>query len=151
MDLVRRLFRSYQSWLNVDLCYADFEGELARLPGFYAAPAGGLWLAWNRGEAVGVVGMRRLDDAGSAEMKRLWVEPSAQGLGLGRKLAQVCLDGARARGYRRLKLDSLPRLERALALYRDLGFVPCPPYNDNPLDQVLFLEKDLSANVTERA
>ena len=144
MDEVRRLFRAYQAWLRVDLCYQNFDAELAGLPGAYAAPGGGLWLAVAEGAAVGAVALRPLDGDGSAEMKRLWVQPEAQGLGLGRALIDACLDAARAAGYRRVKLDSLPRLEAAMALYEACGFRPCPRYNDNALPEAVFLEKDLA-------
>ncbi|MEO1192111.1 MAG: GNAT family N-acetyltransferase [Pseudomonadota bacterium] len=144
MAEVARLFRAYEAWLQVPLCLEGFEAEVASLPGFYIAPAGGLWLARVEGRACGVVGLRPLEIAGACEMKRLWVEPSAQGLGLGRRLAETALAGAKERGYSRLLIDTLPKLETALALYRALGFRPRNRYNDNALPGVLFFEKDMT-------
>lgn len=151
MTRVARLFRDYEAWLGVSLCFQDFDKEVASLPGFYAPPKGGLWLAWRGEEAVAVVGLRPLEEPGTCEMKRLWVDPSAQGLGLGRALAELCVASAAARGYRRMRLDTLPKLTAAQALYRSMGFRSCTRYNDNNLPGVLFFERDLQAGVTERA
>ncbi len=143
MAAVARLFRDYEAWLGVPLCLQGFDEEVASLPGFYAPPAGGLWLAWLGERAVAVVGLRALPEPGCCEMKRLWVAPETQGLGLGRRLAETCLDAARALGYRRMRLDTLPKLTAALALYRSMEFRTCERYNDNNLPGVLFLEKEL--------
>ncbi len=151
MGEVARLFRDYEAWLGVSLCFQGFEQEVASLPGVYAPPAGGLWLVWRDGKAVAVVGLRALGCAGSCEMKRLWVDPSAQGLGLGRRLAELCVAEARARGYVTMRLDTLPTLTAAIALYETMGFRSSERYNDNNLPGVLFLEKDLTQGVTERA
>ncbi len=144
-ETVRRLFRRYQAWLQVDLCYQDFEAELAGLPGAYARPRGELFLLRDdAGQAVGCLGLRPLE-AGDCELKRLWVEAPARGFGAGRWLVQTAIGRARELGYRRVLLDTLPRLAPALHLYRTLGFVETAPYSDHPLDEVLFLALDLTA------
>lgn len=143
MAEVTRLFRDYEAWLGVPLCLQGFDEEVASLPGIYAPPAGGLWLAWLGERAVAVIGLRALPEPGSCEMKRLWVDPEAQGLGLGRHLAETCLAAARSKGYRLMRLDTLPKLTAALALYHSMGFRACDRYNDNNLPGVLFLERDL--------
>lgn len=150
IGLVADLFRAYEAWLGISLCFQGFEAEVEGLPGCYAAPAGGLWLAWVAGRAVGVVGLRPLG-GGVCEMKRLWVLPEAQGLGLGRRLAEVCVAEAAAKGYRLLALDSLPRLEKAIQLYRGMGFRDAAPRYDGGGVDLVFMEKDLSSSVTERA
>lgn len=129
---VRALFLEYAEALDVDLCFQGFDAELAALPGDYAPPAGGLWLAWLGGEAVGVVALRPLPLAGACEMKRLYLRPAARGRGLGRALARACIAGARERGYRRMLLDTLPSMAPARALYAEFGFTPTAPYNDTP-------------------
>lgn len=139
MDLVRQLFREYQSFIAVDLCFQSFEEELAGLPGRYAPPQGTILLA---GDGAGVVAMRALDPF-TAEMKRLFVRPGAQGTGLGRALAEAVIDVARARGYSRLRLDTLPQMGTAIAMYRRLGFVEIAPYTANPIEGALYLELTL--------
>ena len=140
---VRRLFRAYADWLGVDLCFQDFERELAELPGCYAPPAGRLLLARIGGEAVGCVGLRPIGP-GVCEMKRLWVEPGFGGRGLGRALAERIVAVARQIGYERMRLDTLPaRMPAAQHLYASLGFREIPAYYHNPLEGVLMLELEL--------
>ena len=145
LEAVRRLFRAYAEWLDVDLCFQGFEQEVAALPGCYAPPAGRLLLAKVAGEAAGCVGLRPLAP-GICEMKRLWVEPGYGGRGLGRALAEASIAAARAIGYQRMRLDTLPeRMPAAQHLYRSLGFVAIPPYYHNPLPGVAMLELQLAA------
>ncbi len=148
MATIRALFLEYRDWLQVDLCFQDFEAELATLPGDYAPPHGGLWLARVDGELAGCIGFRphqgpRAGEA-ACEMKRLWLRPAYRRLGLGRRLAETCVEAARAAGYRTLCLDTLSFMDAARALYADLGFHEIPAYYDNPLDDVRYLELDLS-------
>ena len=149
MATLRALFLEYQDWLRVDLCFQDFEAELASLPGAYAPPQGALWLATVDGKLAGCVGFRPHDGAGAggatSEMKRLWLRPAYRKLGLGRRLAETCIAAARAAGYRTICLDTLSFMDEARALYADLGFHEIPAYYDNPLDDVRYLELGLSA------
>lgn len=143
LETVRTLFREYQAWLGVDLCFQGFEAELASLPGRYAPPAGRLLLAEAlEGATAGCVGLWALDDH-VCEMKRLWVRPAWRGGGLGRRLAERIVAAGGEAGYRAMRLDSLGRLTAALALYRSLGFVDVAAYYDNPLDDVVYLERSL--------
>jgi carbonic anhydrase len=140
---VRRLFRAYAAWLEVDLCFQDFEREVAELPGCYAPPAGRLLIARVGGEVVGCVGLRPLQ-IGVCEMKRLWVEPGFAGYGIGRALAQAIIDAARQIGYQRMRLDTIPaRMPAAQHLYAALGFREIPAYYHNPLAGVVMLELEL--------
>ena len=134
----RELFREYQQGLGVSLCFQGFERELERLPGDYARPRGRLLLARIAGEPAGCVALRGLE-GGAGEMKRLYVRPAYRGMGIGRMLAECVIDEARALGYRALKLDTLPAMGEAQALYRELGFVDTEPYNDNPVEGARFL------------
>ncbi len=142
MATLRALFLEYQDWLGVDLCFQGFEAELATLPGNYAPPAGGVWLAHVEGALAGCVGFRP-HDGGSCEMKRLWVRPAFRGLGLGRRLAETGIAAARCAGYRTLCLDTLAFMDQARALYQTLGFHEIPAYYDHPLEAVRYLELDL--------
>ena len=146
IEYARELMRNYARWTEIDLCFQNFEGELAKLPGKYSAPEGGLWLAELNTSVspVGVVAVRRLTDS-ECELKRLWVEPDAKGTGLGRELARTAIAFARDAGYAEMKLDTLKtRMPAAIALYRSLGFVDADPYTHNPEPDVLFMTLKLS-------
>lgn len=147
LELVRGLFREYADGLGIDLCFQDFDAELAGLPGKYSAPAGRLLLAWRRdadgGEtAVGCVALRAVD-AATCEMKRLYLRPGLRGAQLGRRLAERIIAEARAAGYARICLDTLPSMSAAIGLYTALGFKSIEPYVYNPIPGALFLGLDL--------
>lgn len=142
IELARGLFREYQRSLNVDLCFQDFEHELATLPGEYAPPSGRLFLCYDEGMLAGCVTLRKLDDV-SCEMKRLYVRPGFRGKQLGRRLTEAVIEEARNIGYERMKLDTLPMMTAAIALYRSLGFQPTAPYRLNPVPGALYMELTL--------
>jgi len=143
MDDVRALFREYQAYLGVDLCFQSFEQELASLPGHYAPPAGRLLLAYWGGELAGCVALRSLSP-GVCEMKRLFVRPAFHGKKIGWELAQALVREAQAAGYQRIRLDTLPSMHKAQALYETLGFLDIPPYCANPIAGARYMEKILA-------
>ena len=135
-----RLFRAYADSLPIDLGYQGFEDELAALPGKYAPPAGALLIARMRdGAAVGCVALRSIDGDGICEMKRLYVRPEARGGGLGGALIAAILREGRAAGYREMRLDTLPSMRAALAMYAQAGFEEIPAYYPTPVDGTIFL------------
>jgi ribosomal protein S18 acetylase RimI-like enzyme len=139
------LFRAYAASLPIDLAYQGFEAELAALPGKYAPPSGALLLARRAdGEAIGCVALRPIEPEGCSEMKRLFVSPEGRRLGLGRALVAAILSEAARIGYREIRLDTLSSMTEALALYRNAGFEPVPPYYDTPIAGTVFLAKRLS-------
>jgi GNAT superfamily N-acetyltransferase len=140
----RALFVEYAQGLGVDLCFQDFDTELASLPGDYAPPRGRLLLAGVLGAAFGCIALRPLDDR-TGEVKRMYVRPARRGEGWGRRLAEVIIAQAHVAGYRELKLDTLARLSAARALYAQLGFCECAPYYANPLPDVVYMTMRLSA------
>lgn len=143
---LRELVKEYAATLNVDLCFQDFDAELASLPGQYAEPRGALRVALSNGELAGCCALRPLDHvdyANACEMKRLFVRPRFRGLGIGRRLAEDIMDAARQAGYACVLLDTLSDMETARAMYQDLGFVEIPPYYFNPVPGSHYLKVDL--------
>jgi ribosomal protein S18 acetylase RimI-like enzyme len=142
LALIRELFQEYARSIEVDLCFQNFNQELATLPGRYAPPGGCLLLAYSNREPAGCVGLRGLD-GGCCEMKRLYVRPGFRRHGGGRLLAEAVITAARLAGYAAMRLDTLSSMEAAIALYRSLGFRPIAPYYDNPSGCAVFMELDL--------
>ncbi len=155
-EAARRLFVEYQAAIGLDLCFQGFQAELAELETRYSSPDSGLWMAWHGALPVGCAALRPEsgpphDRAG--ELKRLYVRPDWQGTGLGRRLLERVIAGARAAGYARLRLDTLERLGAANRLYQAAGFVEITNYNGNTLSDARFLERalDRSAGAPGRA
>jgi putative acetyltransferase len=141
------IFREYAASLGIDLCFQNFDAEVATLPGDYAAPGGQLLLAWVDGQLAGCGALRALGDvdyANACEMKRLFVRPGFRRFGLGRLLAQALLDEARRAGYSAMLLDTLDEMESARELYASLGFEEIPPYYFNPIAGAHYLKADLT-------
>jgi ribosomal protein S18 acetylase RimI-like enzyme len=142
----RLLFQEYAAALGVDLCFQNFDAELAALPGEYAPPGGVLLLALVDGQLAGCGALRGLPDAdypNACEMKRLYVRPAFRRFGLGRLLAEALMDQATQAGYSSLLLDTLDDMEAARGLYVSLGFEEIPPYYFNPIAGAHYLKADL--------
>jgi len=137
----RALFEEYAASIGVDLCFQNFDEELATLPGAYAPPRGTLLLAGSSDQPLGCAALRPLPggnfDVG--EVKRLYVRAAVRGTGLGRALALRILSDARTIGYRELKLDTLPTMGAARALYASLGFRECEAYYRNPVGGTVYM------------
>jgi len=134
----RALIVEYAQSLGVDLSFQHFDDEIANLDEVYES----IFVARDGDVLAGCVALRRIDDE-TCEMKRLYVRPQFRGLDLGRRLAEHAIAAARASGYLRIRLDTLPSMHAAIALYRSLGFVEIAPYRFNPVEGTRFLELSL--------
>ena len=135
LDEIRLMLREYAAWLEVDLCFQNFEQELAGLPGEYAPPRGRLLIA----EGAGCVALRAIDDE-TCEMKRLYVRPEHRGSGVGRRLIAAIIEEARGIGYGCMRLDTMPKMDSAQKLYASFGFRDIEAYRYNPEPGARFLE-----------
>jgi len=136
----RTIFREYEAWLGLDLCFQGFEEELASLPGKYSPPKGRLYLAYSGDDVVGCIGLRELEP-GICEMKRLFLRESARGKGVGNQLIERLIADAHEIGYKKMRLDTYPaKMGKAVSIYESHGFYGIPPYYKNPDEGVLFME-----------
>jgi GNAT superfamily N-acetyltransferase len=142
----REIFSEYAASLQVDLCFQNFDAELADLPGEYASPGGALLLAYADDELAACGAMRALHDvdhANACEMKRLFVRRAFRRFGLGRLMAQALMDRAASAGYSVMLLDTLDEMEAARELYATLGFEEVAPYYYNPIPGAHYLKVQL--------
>ena len=140
---VAALFRQYAAGLPVDLGRQGFAEEIIDLPGPYAPPEGALLLAFKDDGILGCIALKRLAPQ-VAEIKRLYVVPQGRGLGVGKALVAGILGEAARRGYREIKLDTLPHMTSAIALYRGFGFAPITPYGSFPYPGLLCFGRALT-------
>jgi ribosomal protein S18 acetylase RimI-like enzyme len=136
---VRELFLEYARALGFDLCFQDFDGELAALPGKYAEPDGCLLVVKRGNETCGCVALRKLEDQ-ICEMKRLYVKPGFRKHGLGKELVERIINEAKQRGYKFMRLDTLATMQSAIKLYKAYGFYEIPAYTFNPIPEAVYLE-----------
>ena len=136
--LVRGLFEEYWQSFGFTPCFQNFAAEVAGLPGSYTPPGGRLALALAEGEAAGCVAMRRLDDQ-RCEAKRLYVRQEFRGRGIGLELLEWLTGEARASGYREMLGDTMPVMQRALAMYDRLGFERTESYAAEPTPGAIYL------------
>jgi ribosomal protein S18 acetylase RimI-like enzyme len=140
LDAVVALFEEYGASLGIDLGFQDFAAEVARLAEHYAPPGGALYVAERDGLLIGCVALRAFQAPHIAELKRLYVRPAGRGHALGRRLSRIAIERAAALGYRQLRLDTLPTMPAAQALYTGLGFRDIAPYRFNPIAGTRYME-----------
>jgi GNAT superfamily N-acetyltransferase len=159
-EVVEPLFREYGVWVagqleqdvGITLTDADlerhhdaFREELPRLLG----PRGRLLVARLGDDPVGVGALKPVDDT-TAEIKRMYVRPAAQGRGVGRAILARLVQDARAEGYATVRLETVRFMTTALAMYRAFGFVEVAMFEGSEaataaVDQfTIFMELDLA-------
>jgi len=144
ISTARELMLEYATSLDFNLCFQGFDEEMRSLPGKYSPPSGRLLLALWDERPAGVIALRALAEDGLCEMKRLYVRPEFRGHGIGRILAERVIGEATEIGYARMRLDTVQgNMDRAIAMYRELGFRETIPYYNSPVGQTLFMELDL--------
>jgi ribosomal protein S18 acetylase RimI-like enzyme len=139
---VASLFREYQEYLGVDLCFQNFEEELESLPGKYALPSGRLYISLVDNELAGCIALRKIDEK-ICEMKRLFVRTRYRNHGLGKRMVKQIISDAKDEGYSAMLLDTLPTSSEAISLYRSFGFIDIPPYYDNPHRGTVYMKLEL--------
>ncbi|RYZ94175.1 MAG: GNAT family N-acetyltransferase [Sphingobacteriaceae bacterium] len=139
-----RLFKEYAGWLNIDLCFQNFDEELQQLDLMYALPTGGIILLKDDSDCIGCVGIRKREVA-TCEMKRMWIQPTQQGKGLGDRLLEGALELAANCGYQKIQLDTLNHMTPAINLYKKHGFYEIPAYYHNPDPRAVYFEKLIGA------
>ena len=150
IEQARQLFREYSAWLQIDLCFQNFEKELTNLPGDYVSPEGRLLLAYEDAQLAGCIALRKIDDH-NCEMKRLFLREEFRGRGLGRQLIEAVIREAKLIGYARMRLDTLPpKMNEAIGLYQSFGFKQITPYYHNPVPGAMFMELDLKEKAGEQ-
>ena len=142
IESIRELLLEYAETIGAESCFQDFGDELRNLPGEYGEKTGRLLITACGGEAAGCVALRKFEE-GVCEMKRLYVRPPFRGGGIGRACAVAIIEEARAMGYRRMVLDTLPVMKEAIALYRTLGFKEVEPCRRYPRETALLMVLDL--------
>jgi len=139
---VKELFLEYAESLDFELCFQDFDNELAGLPGDYSPPEGRLYIALYENNPAGCIALRKYKN-GVCEMKRLYVRPQFRGNNIGKKLVELLIEDARIIGYKNMVLDTVPSMQTAQKLYKSLGFYEIKPYRINPVKGAVFMELKL--------
>lgn len=144
IEEVKQLFLEYAQSLKIDLAFQNFETELKTLPGKYGPPDGVLLLALIDDKAAGCIALRKISED-ICEMKRLYVRDGYRGFGIGRRLVNMIIEEASRLNYHYIRLDTLPTMKEAQALYISLGFYDIGPYVYNPIKGARFMELKLKA------
>lgn len=142
LEEVREIFIEYANFLQVDLCFQNFEKELQTLHQVYFPPLGCIILAKDEKKVVGCIALKPIGED-ICEMKRLYVKPAARGKALGKQLVEELIHFAKEAGYKTMKLDTITSLKDAIKLYRSKGFIETDAYVYNPLPEVLYLQLSL--------
>lgn len=143
LDAIRDLFREYEKELDENICFQSFEDELKDPLKKYGPPSGDLILAYWDDEVAGCIALTNMKDEEACEMKRLYVRPGFRKNKIGKILIEDLLASAKQRNYRIMRLDTFEKLQPAVHLYYQYGFKNISAYYNNPLNGVVYMEKEL--------
>jgi len=146
MDEIRTLFREYEKELDENLCFQSFEAELKNPLKKYGSPKGVLYIAKWKDELAGCIALMPLQEEGVCEMKRLYVRPQFRKHKIGKAMVEQLMKDGKRLGYTTMKLDTLQKLQPAIALYKQYGFTETTAYYENPLPGVVYMEKQFSVD-----
>ena len=138
-EAAQLLFNEYAQWLNIDLCFQNFDKELQQLSIMYAATNGGIVLCKKNNDFIGCSAIRKIDTT-SCELKRMWVQLPYQKLGIGETLLKECIALAKKLNYKEILLDTLKRLQPAIKLYKKYNFIETEAYYKNPNNNVVYMK-----------
>jgi len=138
-EAAQLLFNEYAQWLNIDLCFQNFDKELQQLSIMYAATSGGIVLCKKGNDFIGCSAIRKIDTT-SCELKRMWVKLPYQKLGIGETLLKECIALAKKLNYKEILLDTLKRLQPAIKLYKKYNFIETEAYYKNPNNDVVYMK-----------
>jgi len=124
--------------------------DIEQLPGRYTAPGGGGLLAHVDNELAACGAFVATAQSGLAEIKRVYVRNSFRRRGLARALTQALIEQARQSGYQSAAISTWPHNTQALALYRELGFVPISPFKAHAHAQLIFLGLPLGEPIHDK-
>ena len=139
---VKTLITEYSNQLGRDLSFQNIDEELKNPEHKYTTPQGEILVVVNHDKVLGMVAYHRHSDV-RCEMKRLYVRPDARGMHLGNTLVAEILAHAKNAGYKEMVLDTIEPLKAAISLYKKHGFEECEAYYHNPMDDVIYMRKQL--------
>lgn len=143
LEDVKELIIEYTKFLNRDLSFQNLEEELNDLKYKYTGTHGEILVAFVDDHIAGCVAYYKHNDE-RCEMKRLFVKEQYRGLSLGNMLVAEIVNHARIAGYKEMVLDTIIPLKAAIHTYKKHGFIETEAYYDNPMDDVIYMKKDLS-------
>lgn len=136
------VFREYADELCLDLSFQNFEEELKSIKTQYGKPDGGILLIKSNEEIIGCIGVRKLEN-NIGELKRMYIKKAFRSKGFGKELLNKAIDLARELNYKKLRLDTLPTMNKAIKLYKEKGFVEIEAYRYNPVSGTIFFELEI--------
>ena len=136
------LFQEYANSLDISLAFQNFEEELNMIQSMYGSPTGCLLLVYDQDLPIACAAYRKLEDA-ICELKRMYIQPTYRGKGIGQQLVDLLCQRAHLNGYSSMRLDTLNTMLPAIKLYENNGFYTIPAYYHNPNAGVVYMEKQL--------